>query len=401
MWIQREIEPTLKALAAERPALLLCGPRQSGKSSLLRHAFPDTGYVSLDLPRDAEQADLAGDEFLRRHPAPLVIDELQYAPGLLRYLKHAIDSDRDRSGRYLLTGSQKFALMQGVTESLAGRIAVVDLHSLSLSELSTVLGPMNGAESILEAIWAGGYPEVHARSLDPSRFYGDYVATYLERDVRQALNVRSLRDFDRFLRICATRTGQLLNMNSLASDTGASPHTIRAWLSVLEASNVIALVSPFYRNLGKRLVKAPKLYFLDTGLACHLAGFGSAGALRSSSLLGAFFETLVYGQIARAFANRGVAASAWFWRDHHGNEVDFVVPVGERVHLIECKWTRSASVPRGLQNVAATFGDGNVLSRTIVTADATAHVTRDDMQVRGAVDFSWLLETAPEARPHR
>lgn len=390
MWIQREIEPTLKLLASQRPALLLCGPRQSGKSSLLRHAFPGTGYVSLDLPRDAEQADLAGDEFLRRHPAPLVIDELQYAPGLLRYLKHAIDEDRDLSGRYLLTGSQKFALMQGVTESLAGRIAIVDLHSLSLSELSTARGPIAGPEAVLDAIWTGGYPEIHARGLEPSRFYGDYVATYLERDVRQALNVRSLRDFDRFLRLCATRTGQLLNMNSLASDIGASPHTIRAWLSVLEASNVIALVAPFYRNLGKRLVKTPKLYFLDTGLACHLAGFNSPRDVGSSSLLGAFFETLVFGQIARARANRGLAPAVWFWRDHHGNEVDFVVPVGERVHLLECKWAHQGSLPRGLENVSATFGEANVLTRSIICADAIAVTTRDGVQSRGPVDFSWL-----------
>jgi predicted AAA+ superfamily ATPase len=394
MWIPREIEPALKRLASQRPALLLCGPRQTGKSSLLRRAFPDTGYVSLDLPRDAEQADLAGDEFLRRHPAPLVIDELQYAPGLLRYLKHAIDHERDRNGRYLLTGSQKFALMQGVTESLAGRIAILDLHSLSLSEIAAARGPIAGPEAILETIWTGGYPEVHARDLEPSRFYGDYVATYLERDVRQALNVRSLRDFDRFLRICATRTGQLLNMNSLASDTGASPHTIRAWLSVLEASNVIALVAPFYRNLGKRLVKAPKLYFLDTGLACHLAGFPSARDLGTSALLGAFFETLVFGQIARAWANRGLPAPIWFWRDHHGNEVDFVVPVGERVHLIECKWSRAGSLPKGLANVSTALGEENVLARTVVCADAWAGSTRDGIQARDPVDFSWLVSSA-------
>jgi predicted AAA+ superfamily ATPase len=395
VWIQREIEPNLAVLAASRPALLLCGPRQSGKSSLLLRCFPDVAYVSLDLPRDAEQAELAGDEFLRRHGDPLVIDELQYAPRLLRYLKAAIDAERERNGRYLLAGSQKFALMQDVSESLAGRVSVVDLHTLSLTELVAAGRSLDSPEAILDALWKGGYPEVHARDLDPVRFYADYVATYLERDVRQAVNVRSLRDFDRFLRLCATRTGQLLNMNALAGDLGISGNTIRSWLSVLEASNVIALLPPFYRNLGKRLVKAPKLYFLDTGLACHLAGFASKRELGASGLLGAFFETLVLGQIVRARANRGLPASVWFWRDHYGNEVDFVIPVGERVHLIACKWMRANATPRGLENVAATFGESGILSRTIVHADPAAIVATDGVVRRGPVDFSWLVDPVP------
>lgn len=391
MWIPREITPILRKLAAERPAVLVSGSRQSGKSSLLTNAFPGVNYVSLDLPREAERAERAGEDFLEEHAAPVIIDEVQYAPGLFRYLKHAIDADRDRPGRYLLTGSQKFSLMQGVTESLAGRVSIIELHSLALSEIEAARGAIHGQRALLDAMWKGGYPELHSRDLDPRRFYADYVATYLERDVRQAINVRSLRDFDRFLRLCATRTGQLVNMNALAGDVGISPNTVRSWLSVLEASSVVLLVPPYFRNLGKRLVKSPKLYFLDTGLACHLAGFNSGGELGTSALVGAFFETLVLGQLVRAYANRGLRSPLHFYRDHHGNEVDFLVPVGERAHLLECKWSQTASSPRGLRVVADALGTGNVISQTIVTSDARDSVARDGSSLRGPVDFDWLF----------
>lgn len=175
-------------------------------------------------------------------------------------------------------------------------------------------------------IWKGGYPELVAKELPPRRFYADYVATYLERDVRQAVQVRNLRDFDRFLRLCALRTGQQLSMSGQAGDTGVSPNTIRSWLSVLEASNIVMLVEPYYRNLGKRLVKTPKLYFLDTGLACFLCGLDSPETLRGSGLLGPLFETLVFGQIVRLFDNKGEPKGIYFYRDHHGKEVDFVTP---------------------------------------------------------------------------
>ncbi len=391
MWIYREIRPVLEAEAAKRPVVLVTGARQSGKTSLLETAFPDHGYVTLDEPLEAEQAEQSGAEFLERHPAPVIIDEVQYAPQLLRTLKRAVDRDRDRSGQYLLTGSQKFSLMEGVSESLAGRVSILELHSLSLREIERVRGPMDRPTAMLDALWRGGYPEVYARDLAPSRFYSDYVATYLERDVRQALNVRSLRDFDRFLRLCATRSGQLLNMNGLASDVGISPNTVGAWLSVLEASNVVLLLPPYYRNLGKRLVKTPKLYFLDTGLLCHLLGMRSADAAGQSAMLGALFETLVAGQLVRAFANRGLRPDLYFYRDHQGNEVDFVVPVGEQAHLLECKWAETASLGRGPAAVAAAFGQDAVLSRTCITPSAIATTTASGLQRRGPIDFDWLF----------
>lgn len=392
MWFPREISAHLEPLVATRPVVILTGARQTGKTSLLERALPSFGYVSLDLPRDAEQAEQAGEEFLARHPPPAIIDEVQYAPRLLRHLKRAVDRNRDRAGLYVLTGSQKLSLMQGVTESLAGRASILELHSLSLAEIERGGSPVSDRERLLDLVFRGGYPEVHAKSIDPRRFHADYVATYLERDVRQALNVRSLRDFDRFLRLCAVRTGQLLNMSSLAGDAGVTPATIRSWLSVLEASNVVHLLPPFHRNLGKRLVKTPKLYFLDTGLACHLAGFDSISALASSSLLGAFFETYVFGQIVRAFTNRARPPRIYFFRDHHGTEVDFVVPVGERAHLLECKWQRGAS-SSGLHTVAEALGPAKVLSTTLVTGDVVTSRTAAGVDVRGPSDFGWLVGT--------
>jgi hypothetical protein len=354
----------------EKPAIVLTGSRQVGKTSLLEHAFPEYRYVSLDLPAVAEQADSAGTEFLRRHTPPLIIDEVQYAPGLFRYLKAAIAERREENGQFLLTGSQRFALMERISESLAGRVSVLEMFSLSLGEIERFAGAPIARDSLCAWMFRGGYPELVAKDLDPRRFYADYVATYLERDVRQALAVRSLRDFDRCLRLCALRTGQLLSLNSLAAEVGVAVNTIKSWLSVLEASGVIWLVEPYYRNLGKRAVKTPKLYFADTGLACFLAGIDSSETLGRSSMLGAFFETLALGQLVRHFANRGQPARVYFYRDHQGNEVDFVVPVGEKLHLFECKWAETPDPrPRGFIEMEKLLPVGDILSRTILTPD--------------------------------
>jgi uncharacterized protein len=369
MWIQRDISETLRAIHSQRPIVLVTGSRQVGKTSLLENTFPDHRRVSLDLPAIAEEAEKSGRQFLDRHPTPVIIDEVQYAPALFRYLKAAVDDRRNEGGLYLLTGSQKFELMQGVAESLAGRVSIVELHSLSLLEIERAHGAIMDRASLLRAMWCGGYPEVVARDLNPVRFYADYVATYLERDVRQALAVRNLRDFDRFLRLCALRTGQLLSMASLASDVGVSPNTIRAWVSVLEASGIIKLVEPYYSNLGKRLVKTPKLYFMDTGLCCFLAGFTSVQTLADSTMLGAMFETAALGQIVRHATNRGAPVSVYFYRDHHGVEVDFVIPIGEKLRLIECKWAETPTEPRAFSELERLAGRSAILSKTILTPD--------------------------------
>lgn len=394
MSIRRDLESVLQAHAPTRPALLLTGSRQAGKTWLLRDAFPTAEYVNLDLPRLAEEAENSAEQFLGRHPPPVILDEVQYAPGVFRPLKHFIDADREVNGRYLLTGSQKFALMEAATESLAGRIAIFELHSLSLGEIERWTGRPLDRDDVLRRLFTGGYPELVAKDLAPGRYYADLVATYLERDVRQAIQVRNLRDFDRFLRLAALRSGQLLSMNALASDVGVSAPTIREWLSVLEASNVIYLLPPYFGNIGKRLVKTPKLYFLDTGLACFLAGFESATAVLNSAMLGALFETQVLGQLVRAFHHTGRRANLYFIRDQHGLEVDFVVPVGESLHLIECKWAETPPHPKAFGELQRGLGDERILSRTVITP-VRGQRRRDDLTIGDPVEFP-VLNAPPD-----
>jgi hypothetical protein len=385
-WIHRSLEGLLKQEASRRPVVLLTGPRQVGKSLLLERTFPRAARVSLDLPSVAEEADQSGASFLARHPTPLIIDEVQYAPRLFRALKAAVDARRNVPGQYLLTGSQRFPLMAGVSESLAGRVAVLSLHTLSLEES----GPASG-DALLSRIWTGGYPELVAKKLSPRRFYEDYVATHLERDIRQVLMVRNLRDFDRFLRLCALRTGQLLSLGNLASDVGISPNTVKAWLGVLEASDLVRLVPPWSRNLGRRLVKTPKLYFLDTGLAAFLAGVDRPETLRAGALLGPFFETFVFGQLVRRYAARGEADRICFYRDHQGVEVDFVREEAGKLRLIEVKWAETPDPsPPAFAALEQLLGKAQIRSKAIITPHAGRRRTSSGTVIAGPGDLDFL-----------
>lgn len=371
MWVERQMTSQIKQAARERPCLLLTGARQTGKSSLLEHIFPHYNYVSLDLPSLASEAKENGSYFLERHKAPVIIDEIQYAPELFRFLKIEIDKDRKHFGRYLLTGSQKFSLMTGVSESLSGRISILECHSLSISEILDYQKSELNTKNILEWMVKGGYPELHDLKLKPHKFYSDYLVTYLERDVRQIINVKNLSLFDKFLRLLALKSGQVLSMNSLATDTGVSAHTIKSWVSLLEATNIIYLLKPFYNNYGKRLVKSPKLYFLDTGLLCFLVGLHTAEALENSALLGSFFETLVLGQLIRSRCNRGMPLDLFYFRDNHGNEIDFIVPEGDKLELIEAKWKhQSGHLPKNIEKLTSIVGAHNIKKSSIVTSSS-------------------------------
>jgi uncharacterized protein len=335
MWIPRYLEAPLRRAARTRPVLVLTGARQTGKTSTLRRLFPDHGFVSLDLPTEAEQAEKEPDAFLRRHPAPVIIDEVQYAPALFRHLKVAVEGKRNRHGQYLLTGSQKFTLMKGVSESLAGRADIIELGTLSLAEILSAV-PETGQES---AIVRGGFPELQANpDIDAAAFYNSYVATYLERDVRSLLNVGSLRDFERFLRACALRSTNVLNKADLARDVGVAPSTANQWLSVLEASGQIVLLEPWFSNRTKTLVKSPKLYLADTGLLCALLNIRGERALAESPWAGAIWETFVFAQLRHRERRAGGSGGLFFWRDRT-REVDFVVDAGGRLELFEAKWT--------------------------------------------------------------
>ena len=335
MWIRRDVEARLSRSARTRPVVVLTGARQTGKTSTLRRLFPDHGFVTLDLPSEAEQAEREPQAFLRRHPPPVIVDEVQYAPRLFRHLKVAVDASRGRHGQFLLTGSQKFVLMQGVSESLAGRADVVELETLSLAE---TLAARPGT-AVDDVIVRGGFPELHANpEIDHVAFYGSYLATYLERDVRALANVGSLRDFERFLRACALRSANLLNNADLARDVGVAPATANQWRSVLVASGQIALLEPYFSNRTKSIVKSPKLYVSDTGLLCALLNIRSPEALLQSPSLGAVWETFVFAQLRHRERRAGRERSVFFWRDRT-REVDFVVELGTGVELFEARWT--------------------------------------------------------------
>jgi len=335
MWIPRDIEPRLQRSVRTRPVMVLTGARQTGKTSTLLRLFPLHGFVSLDLPTEAEQAEKEPHHFLHRHPPPVIIDEVQYAPGLFRHLKVSVDARRTRNGQFLLTGSQKFTLMKSVSESLAGRADIMELETLSWAEIQTAL-PQTRLEA---AIVRGGFPELHANpDIDHLAFYNSYLATYLERDVRSLANVGNLRDFERFLRACALRSGNLLNKADLARDIGIAPSTANQWLATLEASGQAVLLEPWFSNRTKSIVKSPKLYLADSGLLCALLNVRSEEALRESPAAGAIWETFVFAQLRARERRAGRAGSLFFWRDRT-REVDFVVDVGGQLELFEAKWT--------------------------------------------------------------
>lgn len=391
MWIYREIEQYLVDLAQKRPAILLTGSRQTGKTSLLTRVFPQHQYISLDLPRDAEEAETSGESFLTKHSPPVIIDEIQQAPGILPYLKRDIDKHRNKNGRIFLTGSQKFPLMQGVSESLAGRCSILECHSLSAREYAHHFKKKIEKKALLEWMMMGGYPEIHAKSLEPQRFYSDYLGTYLERDVRNITQVQSLRDFDRFLRLCAIRSGQLLSYSSIATEVGVSPNTVKNWISILEASNIIFLLEPYYRNLGKRSVKSPKLYFLDTGILCFLLNIRDVHELERHSHLGQIFETHFMGQVVRHFANQGLRAPIYFFRDHHGHEVDLLVQNGDHFILAECKWAENPKlIHDGFDSFENLVGKKSIARKSIVTPVLGSSTTKAGICLDDSVEVEFL-----------
>lgn len=330
--IKRAIEKTARELWMQYPVLTVTGPRQSGKTTLVRHLFADADYVNLEAPDIRDEAIRDARGFLSRHPAPAVFDEIQNAPGLVSYIQ--VETDRTGgTGRYVLTGSHQPALQAAVSQSLAGRTALIELFPFSLGELAAV-GIRKGRDAW---IFEGFMPRLHAGGPEAGRLYSDYFKTYVERDVRQLVNLRNLRAFERFVRLLAGRVGQLLNISSLAGDAGISATAAADWLSLLEASYVIRTLRPYYRNFGKRFVKAPKVYFVETGLACHLLGITSRDQVASHPLVGSLFENLVVMEAVKQRLNRGAEPDFWFLRTSHGVEADLVSENAGRLDLWEIK----------------------------------------------------------------
>lgn len=330
----RDLSATLQRMAQHFPVLAVTGPRQSGKTTLVRQVFSDKPYISLEDPTELAYAQADPHGFLQRFAQGAIFDEAQRWPALFSYLQGWVDADR-AAGRFVLTGSQQFGLLAGVTQSLAGRVGLTRLLPLALCEIS-----LHSNADLYTHLWRGAYPalwQTPRTALDCNDWFGSYVATYIERDVRQLLQVQNLSTFGHFVRLCAARTGTLLNLVSLATDTGISHTTARQWLSVLESSELVFVLQPYHRNFGKRLVKTPKLYFTDTGLAAWLVGIRDPQWLALHPMRGALFETWVVGEFRKFRLNRGLPADLYFWRDNNGLEADLVFETQSGLQCVEIK----------------------------------------------------------------
>jgi predicted AAA+ superfamily ATPase len=331
--IARTAQETLIRLARGFPIIAITGPRQSGKTTLAKSTFPDKTYLSLEDPDVRFMAESDPRGLLSRFPDGAVLDEVQRVPGLLSYLQTHVDANL-QPGAYVLTGSQQFGLLTGITQSLAGRVGMVQLLPFSLEELlKTDRLPVD----LDETMFRGLYPPLYDRDITPGDWSSSYITTYIERDVRQLVAVRDLSAFQRFLRMCAARAGQLLNLSSLATDCGISHNTASAWLSVLEASYIVFLLRPHFQNFNKRLVKTPKLYFCDTGLAAWLLGIRESGQIAFHAQRGALFENLVVSEFLKTKLNRGLSPDIYFWRNSKGLEIDILLEQAGALWPVEVK----------------------------------------------------------------
>ncbi|MCX8086003.1 MAG: ATP-binding protein [Rhodocyclaceae bacterium] len=386
--IPRTALATLYRLARGFPIVALTGPRQSGKTTLARAAFPDKPYVSLEDADTLAYVTTDTRLFLASLPEGAIIDEAQRCPALFSYLQRHVD-ERQRMGDFVLTGSQQFGLMSKITQSLAGRVGLIHLLPLSQSELAAA---GQATDCLDETLWRGSYPALYDRELSPGDWYPHYVATYLERDVRQLLAVRELSLFQRFLKMCAARCGQLLNLSALAADCGISHVTARQWLTVLEASYIVYLLPPYHRNFGKRLVKTPKLYFLDAGLAAWLLGIRSAEAIAIHAMRGALFETFVIGEFIKQRQNAGIPVDLYFWRDNTGHEIDLLYEAGDKLQAIEIKsgMTFSSDWPQAVRRWA-TYARDAALAPWII------HGGDHSFEAADYRAFSWRTLLLPPA----
>ena len=373
--IDRDLTDKLKAAAESFPAVTVTGPRQSGKSTLCRAVFPKHAYANLEMP-DVRSFALADPRaFLAQYPDGAILDEIQRCPELPSYLQGLIDQD-PIPGRWVLTGSQNLILLESVSQSLAGRTAVLHLLPLARGEVRRFKSYPGDLD---EALLAGGYPRIFDQKLSPADWLGSYVGTYLERDVRTITRVGDLVTFQRFVELCAGRTAQLLNLSALASDAGISQPTAKAWLSVLETSFIVFRLPPLHANIRKRLVKMPKLHFYDTGLACWLLGIRNAGQLRRHPLRGAIFETWMVSEILKHRTNRGERGGLFFYRDQHGTEVDLVVESGDQRILVEAKAGQTASDDMLNTTRRVKVGLDDIPCQAVVAYGGQARQTREDV----------------------
>ncbi|MBI5415682.1 MAG: ATP-binding protein [Candidatus Omnitrophica bacterium] len=331
--IKRTAETKLISLAGSFPAVAVIGPRQSGKTTLVKKLFPQKPYVLLENPDTRQSAVKDPRGFLSQFPEGAVLDEIQRVPELFSYLQGILD-EKNKPGLFILTGSQNFLLMESITQSLAGRIAILSLLPLSFQELEAAGISFPTFE---DHLIHGFYPRIYDQKIDPEDLYANYVQTYIERDVRLLKNIHDLTAFHSFLKLCAHRSGQLLNLSSLATDCGITHNTAKAWLSLLEASYIVFLLQPHHKNFNKRLVKMPKMYFYDTGLAAYLAGIEDKQHLLHHPLRGPLFESFVISDLLKMRFNKGEGSNLYFWRDKNGHEIDCLLERPAGAVIIEIK----------------------------------------------------------------
>ena len=332
MWIDREIKAELVDLALHYPVVMITGPRQAGKTSLARQVFPDKPYYSIENPDVRQQISSDPRAFFTSNPDGAIIDEFQRYPEILSYIQGIVD-EKKQNGQFILTGSNNVSMLSKVTQSLAGRVALLKLLPFSIAEL----GAFGKNYSVDDYLLNGFYPRVYADNLNPTKAYRNYYETYVERDIRQILQVKDVSLFQKFMKLCAGRVGQLFNANNLATEVGVSYQTIFAWLSALQATYIVFLVQPWSANISKRLVKTPKLYFYDVGLAAYLLGIENTSHVETHPLRGSLFENMVTLELLKKRYNAGLDNNLYFYRDNHGNEVDILQEAGYQLNLFEIK----------------------------------------------------------------
>ena len=345
--IYREISENLKKISTRFPVVAVTGPRQSGKTTLIKDLFPDYSYFNLESPDTLAIAENDPASFIRQNSNRVIIDEIQKAGHLLSYIQ-AVCDERKEMGNFIISGSENLLLSRKISQSLAGRAAYATLYPLDLSELAG--GGVN--MDIMDLIFKGGFPAIYDRDIPPEQYLNQYIATYVERDVRQIMNIANLSAFRRFLMLAAGRVGQVINMSSLANDTGVSVPTIEGWISLLEASHLAFRLKPYYNNFGKRFIKSPKLYFTDTGLACRLLGITSAEDLKRHFLIGGLFENFCIMEVVKAISAKILTPDIFYYRQNEDKEVDLIIGTGGKLIPVEFKssYTFSSGFAKGIEN---------------------------------------------------
>jgi len=377
VYIKRKIEPVIREAANVFPVIAVTGPRQSGKTTLVKELFPEKPYYNLEFPDISDIIESDPRAFFSNLSNGAVIDEVQRFPELIRYIQGIVD-EQQQPGLFILTGSNQFLLLEKITESLAGRVALFKLMPLSLSEIKEMYGNISTDELILK----GMYPAIHAKQFPPYQTYQNYYETYLERDLRNLLNVKNLSTFKKFVRLCAGRTGQILNASALSNETGISSHTVKSWLSILEASFIIFLLQPWYENISKRLIRSPKIYFYDTGLASYLLGIENASQLSRDPLRGSLFESMIISEFFKNRFNTGLDPRYFFLRDNHGNEVDLLIPEGiERTGVeIKSSQTFHKEFLKGLKYLQSIYPETN--TRNMLIYDGKDMGTISEVEIK-------------------